>query len=246
MSTLTGNQVKDTYRSLLKLEDNGSLSANLKIIQDGIGNSTPLSISTTAISSSVNIQATGFKTPGGTASDYLRADGSTGTLAIPTNTDGLTEGVTNLYNVTHTGDVTGATALTIANGVVTNAKMAVDSIDSDQYIDGSIDSIHLADDVISYAKMGTEFTTSAVVGAADIDFATAQVFTKTLTVATTFTFTNASIGMVKDLILTGDFAPTFPAGSKVVTGTYNGTVSNFIQIVVVGTGDYWLSISQSI
>jgi hypothetical protein len=124
--------------------------------------------------------------------------------------------------------------------------MAVDSIDSDQYIDGSIDSIHLADDVISYAKMGTEFTTSAVVGAADIDFATAQVFTKTLTIATTFTFTNASIGMVKDLILTGDFAPTFPAGSKVVTGTYNGTVSNFIQIVVVGTGDYWLSISQSI
>jgi hypothetical protein len=124
--------------------------------------------------------------------------------------------------------------------------MAVDSIDSDQYIDGSIDSVHLANDVISYAKMGTEFTTSAVVSAADIDFATAQVFTKTLTVATTFTFTNASVGMVKDLILTGDFVPTFPVGSKVVSGAYDGTVSNFIQIAVVGTGDYWLSISQSI
>lgn len=216
MSTLTGNQVKDTYRSLLKLEDNGSLSANLKIVQDGIGTSTPLSISTAAISSSVNIEATGFKTPGGTASDYLRADGSVGAPAVLTDTDGLTEGVTNLYNVTHTGDVTGATALTIAN------------------------------DVISYAKMGTEFTTSAVVGASDIDFATAQVFTKTLTADTTFTFSNAEIGMVKDLILTGAFAPTFPVGSKVVAGTYNGAVSNFIQIVVVGTGDYWLSISQSI
>jgi hypothetical protein len=123
MSTLTGNQVKDTYRSLLKLEDNGSLSANLKIVQDGIGTSTPLSISTTAISSSVNIQATGFKTPGGTASDYLRADGSTGTLAIPTNTDGLTEGVTNLYNVTHTGDVTGSAALTISAGAVDGGKI---------------------------------------------------------------------------------------------------------------------------
>lgn len=39
-------------------------------------------------------------------------------------TDGLTQGVTNLYNQTHTGDVTGATALTIANDAVTNAKMA--------------------------------------------------------------------------------------------------------------------------
>jgi hypothetical protein len=201
MSTLTGNQVKDTYRSLLKLEDNGSLSANLKIVQDGIGNSTPLSISTAAISSSVDIQATGFKTPEGTASDYLRADGSVGAPA---------------GNATHTGDVTGATALTIA------------------------------DDVISYAKMGTEFTTSAVVAAADVDFATAQVFTKTLTADTTLTFTNANIGMVKDLILTGAFVPTFPTGSKVIAGAYNGAVSNFIQIVVVGTGDYWFSISQAI
>lgn len=35
------------------------------------------------------------------------------------NTDNLTQGSTNLYNQTHTGDVTGATALSIANDAVT-------------------------------------------------------------------------------------------------------------------------------
>lgn len=100
MATLTGNQVKDTYRSLLKLEDNGSLSANLKIIQDGIGNSTPLSLSTTAVVSSVNIEAPGFKTPGGTSAQYLRADGTVGAPAQLSNTDQLPEGSTNLYDKT--------------------------------------------------------------------------------------------------------------------------------------------------
>ena len=106
--------------------------------------------------------------------------------------------------------------------------------------------VSLDDDSITYAKLGTEFTTSAAVAASDVDFSSAQVFTKTLTADTTFTFSNSSIGMVKDLIITGSFTPTFPAGSKVVAGTYNGAVSNLIQVVVAGSGDYWLSISQAI
>ena len=105
--------------------------------------------------------------------------------------------------------------------------------------------ISLADDGITYAKLGTEFTTSAAVAALAIDFSSAQVFTKTITADSTFTFTNVGVGMVKDLILTGDFVPTFPAGSKIVAGTYDGTVSNLIQIVVAGSGDYWLSISKA-
>lgn len=132
-----------------------------------------------------------------------------------TDTDDLAEGSVNLYNQTHTGDVTGDVALTIA------------------------------DDAISYAKLGAEFTTSAAIAASDIDFSTAQVFTKTLSADTTFTFSNDSVGMVKDLIITGAFVPTFPVGTKVVAGTYDGTVSNLIQIVVAASGDYWLSISKA-
>jgi hypothetical protein len=132
----------------------------------------------------------------------------------------------------------------IVDDSVTNAKIADNSIDSEHYVDGSIDAEHLSDDSISYNKLANEFTTSAVISASDIDFATAQVFTKTLAADTTFTFSNTSIGMVKDLVITGDFVITWPAGTKIAAGTYSGAVSNLIQVVVTAAGEYWLTISQ--
>ncbi len=102
----------------------------------------------------------------------------------------------------------------------------------------------LQDEIITYNKLGLEYTTATTIAASDIDFSTAQVFTKTLTADTTFTFSNTSVGMVKDIILTGDFTVAFPVGVKIASGAYDGTVSNFIQVAVVGSGDYWLTISQ--
>jgi len=109
--------------------------------------------------------------------------------------------------------------------------------------DGSITTAKLADDAVTYAKLGTEFTTSAAIAASDVDFSTSQVFTKTLSADTTLTFSNDAIGMVKDLIITGDFVLTLPTGS-LVAGAYDGTVSNLIQVVVTGAAEYWYSISQ--
>lgn len=104
----------------------------------------------------------------------------------------------------------------------------------------------VADDSITYAKLGSEYTTSAAVAASDVDFSTAQVFTKTLSANTTLTFSNDSIGMIKDLVITGDFTLTFPTGSKIAAGEYDGTVSNLIQVLVVGAADYWITISQEV
>jgi hypothetical protein len=101
----------------------------------------------------------------------------------------------------------------------------------------------VGDDSVTYAKLGTEFTTSAAL-ATNVDFATAQVFTKTLSGDTTLTFSNAEIGMVKDLVITGAHTLTLPAGST-VAGTYDGSVSNLIQVVVTGASEYWFSISQA-
>ena len=42
---------------------------------------------------------------------------------------------------------------------------------------------------------GTAYSTSAVVAATNLDFKSAQVFTKTITGNTTFTFSNTQIGM---------------------------------------------------
>ena len=100
----------------------------------------------------------------------------------------------------------------------------------------------VADDSVTYAKLGTEFTTSAALST-NVDFSTAQVFTKTLSGNTTLTFSNTAIGMVKDLVITGDHTLTLPSGST-VAGTYDGTVSNLIQVVVTGASQYWYSISQ--
>ena len=160
---------------------------------------------------SVN-QTTGAVTVTNSAPDQTVSLADGGDIAVSGTYPSFT--LTNSApNATHTGEVTGATALTIA------------------------------DDVISYAKLGAEFTTSAALST-DVDFSTAQVFTKTLSGDTTLTFSNAEIGMVKDLVITGSHALTLPAGST-VAGTYNGAVSNLIQVVVTGAAEYWFSISQA-
>ena len=147
------------------------------------------------------------------AGDVDSVNGQSGTVVL--DSDDITEGSTNLYNATHTGDVTGATALTIA------------------------------DDAVSYAKMGTEFTTAAVISASDVDFSSAAVFTKTISGTTTLTFSNVSTGMVKDLVITGTGSVALPASVKTITGTYDGSVGNLIQIVSTnGATEQWASISQ--
>ena len=104
----------------------------------------------------------------------------------------------------------------------------------------------IANDAVTYSKLSEEYTTSAAIAAENIDFSSAQVFTKTLGANTTLTFSNDSIGMIKDLVITGDFTLTFPTGSKIAAGEYDGTVSNLIQILVVGAADYWITISQEV
>jgi len=47
MSALTGNQIKDTYQGLLKLEDSSTgITSSFQAIQDGLGNDTGLRIAT--------------------------------------------------------------------------------------------------------------------------------------------------------------------------------------------------------
>lgn len=106
----------------------------------------------------------------------------------------------------------------------------------------------VADDSITYSKLADEFTTidPLTAGATvDIDFTDAQVYTLTITEATEITFSSVSTGMVKDIIVTGDFALTLPTSLKEISGTYDGTVSNLIQVVSTnGATEQWGSISQ--
>ena len=144
--------------------------------------------------------------------------------------DKVNDNFTELYN-DDAGDVDSV-----------NGQTGVVVLDSDDIAEGATNEYLLADSV-TYAKLGTEFTTSAAL-ATNVDFSTAQVFTKTLSGDTTLTFSNAEIGMVKDLVITGSHTLTLPSGST-VAGTYDGSVSNLIQVVVTGASEYWFSISQA-
>ncbi len=48
-TTLTGKRVQNTYDSLLKLSDNDNLTGVAKIVGDGLGNNSPIYLSTTQI-----------------------------------------------------------------------------------------------------------------------------------------------------------------------------------------------------
>jgi hypothetical protein len=111
--------------------------------------------------------------------------------------------------------------------------------------DGSITTAKLADDAVTYAKMGAEFTTSATISASDVDWSAAAVHTKTLSANTTLTFSNVSTGMVIDLVIDGNYTLTLPASVKEISGTYDGTVTNLIQIVSTnGATEQWATISK--
>ena len=142
------------------------------------------------------------------------------------------------------GDVTmSAGAVTIANSAVETAminadavdgtKIADDSINSEHYVDGSIDTAHIADDQITYAKLGSEFTTAAALSGTSVDWATAQVFTKTLSGDTTLTFSNVSTGMQINLVISGNHSLTLPTSVKELTNadSYDGSGENLISIV---------------
>jgi len=176
------------------------------------------------------------------ASDVDSVNGQTGTVVL--DTDDISEGATNLYNYNHTGEVTGATALTITDGAVTNAKMADNSVDSDQYVDGSIDTVHLANDVITGDKIGTQYKTGVVLssGQNNVDFEAGQIFTKTLDDHTTLTFTNAITGDVKILYMAGNFDLALPNG-QTISGAWVPNTTNVIQVLRTDSV-YIYSISQ--
>ena len=109
----------------------------------------------------------------------------------------------------------------------------------------------IADDSVTYAKLAIEFTdvlTASTSGTYNIDWSLYTNASLTLTAATDLTFSNLNVGDVKTINVTGDFALTLPnTGANLavkISGDYDGTVSNFIQISKVGYGIYWYSISQ--
>ena len=91
-----------------------------------------------------------------------RANTAFDTRLATKDTDNLTQGSTNLYNQTHTGDVTGATALTIASDAVTYDKMQ-DLVTANRVLGGT------AAGTIAEVQIATDMIASGAVTAAKVD-----------------------------------------------------------------------------
>lgn len=77
-TTLTGTTPQDTYDSLIKVTDNGPLSGSLKVLTDGLGNNSALSLSTAAASVTGTLAVT-------TGTNLATSSGSVGIgLSSPT------------------------------------------------------------------------------------------------------------------------------------------------------------------
>jgi hypothetical protein len=141
--------------------------------------------------------------------------------------------------------ITKVTANVLADNAVSASSIADGAIAAAKLANDAVTTAKIADNAVSYAKLGAEFTTAAAISASDVDWSSAAVHTKTLSANTTLTFSNVSTGMVVDLVITGNFTLTLPASVKEITGTYDGTVSNLIQVVSTnGSTEQWATISQ--
>ena len=204
-------------------------------------------------------------TAGGITSTQLGANSATPAKvslfddnAAATDTHILVADGTDFINKAVSGDATLANtgALTIANDAVTTdkilnanitvGKMAANSVDSDQYVDGSIDTIHIADNNITHDKLENRYTeavtVSTLTGTYSLDWSAGAVFVMSgsLSGGITFQFGNMKIGQVIDIYnLTGAQTVTFstasgtPVFNKAGAVDYAGASTNLIQVQCV-------------
>lgn len=196
-----------------------------------------------------DISGTTFKVPLATVSDQ-----AANTVVV---NDSSSSGALSAKAVTDQqiliGDGTGFTAAALS-GDVTMANTGAVTIAST-----AVETGMLANDSITYDKLGVEFTASVPLSSAAtiaVNTSLADVFTFTAGHSATLNFTDVGIGDIKTFVITGG------GGSYTLTlgtingssGTYNalsttaysdtGSAKNLVQIKFVSTSEAWYQISQ--
>lgn len=103
-----------------------------------------------------------------------------------------------------------------------------------------------ANNTVTYAKIGTDLKNSSAISASDVNWNASGIFTKTLSANTTFTFSNLRLNKVITLVLNGNYAVTMPSEVKIISGEYDGSTTNYIQLHCTNTAIpvVWCVISQ--
>jgi hypothetical protein len=114
MATLSGNKVKDTYTSLLKLESNG-LTSTLKTVEDGAGVSSPLKLSTDTVEVDGTLTFTSAPTTDSSELTALLVDGSNNVVKRELNSSAFSAASGGVFEEVFVGKNTSAHNLANVN-----------------------------------------------------------------------------------------------------------------------------------
>lgn len=101
-------------------------------------------------------------------------------------------------------------------------------------------------EIVSSGDLTREFANRVALTGTAIDMSFGAIFYKTLTANTTLTFSSSIQNQTITLLISGDYSLLLPSGCKIISGEYDGTVMNYIQIhcVNISPDEYWCTISQ--
>ena len=131
-TTLTGTTPQDTYDSLIKVTDNGPLSATGKYLSDGLGNDSVLALSTTAVGvglsspASGRLQVRGSGVTSGTNALFVDNSVGAATFAIRDNGDAFLLGNVGI------GTSTPLAKLNVADAALTTLALTATGEATDQ------------------------------------------------------------------------------------------------------------------
>ena len=151
---------------------------------------------------------------------------------------------------TSVGPTTPSSIVGLVAGNGTTIKEAVPGVDYVAPSDGRLtDQRTPSDNSVSYPKIGDSLVSRQSIAASAIDWATGGIFTKTLTGATTFTFSNVQLNKVITLLVSGAYAFSLPISAAYIQGTANTAKTNKIQIhctnATPGSEEYWAVITTN-
>lgn len=211
-----------------------------------VGAGDGISVTADAVALAAGVAGSGLTLTSGVLSVDTLADGSVGTDIVAD--DAITP--------TKTSVLDNSTAATSTHILVGQGSTFINKAMSGDATIAATGAITIADDIITNAKLGVEYTTSVALTSGTnvaVDTALGDVFTMTAGASHTFNFTNVVVGDMKSLEITGSGGSYTSAFGTVngsactfnkIGGTYADTAAKqLIQIKWTATNVAWYQIS---
>jgi len=144
-------------------------------------------------------------------------------------------------------------ALTLLSNTVSTQGTSITSLNSAVASNDTDISTLNAKFPLNETSLGTALKGRLALSGTAVDWSTGAIFYKTLTANTTFTFSGLdnALNKVITLLISGNYTLALPTNVNIISGEYDGTVDNYIQIhcVYVDTETpanniYWATINQ--